>query len=55
MDIGNEGPQGFPLSLVSVALTEATSGSVLLNFCCGAGNFGKIWSARGKHEIYCMK
>jgi hypothetical protein len=23
----------------------------LLSFLCGAGNFGKIWSACGKHEI----
>ena len=42
-------------NLLSVALPQAPSSSVPLNLWCGAGNFGKIRSAFGQHEIYCIK
>lgn len=62
----SEAPKGTPwmlemkalkvsLNLLSVASPQASSSSVPLNLSCGAGNFGKFWSAREKHEIQCVK
>ena len=48
-------PLMVSLNLLSVASPQAHSSSIPLNLCCGAGNFGKIWSECEQHEIECVK
>lgn len=42
----------FPILCPFVLLVNAACRSGVLNLLCGAGNFGKIWYARGPAKLY---